>query len=53
MTLMAGVATPLLASGLACTYAVGRFMYINGYVEKGPKGRALGSMISNGALVGL
>lgn len=53
MTLIAGIATPLVTTGLACTYAVGRFMYANGYMKKGPNGRECGSIIANLSLIGL
>jgi len=53
MTLLAGLSAPYLASAAGFAYAIGRFMYSYGYINKGPKGRELGAVIANGSFLAL
>ena len=44
---LVGLLYPKFAGSCLALYAVGRFLYCNGYTKKGPGGRMLGGIVSH------
>ncbi|KXN74461.1 hypothetical protein CONCODRAFT_82924 [Conidiobolus coronatus NRRL 28638] len=53
LLLTAGVFNPIYAAYSSVAYIVGRQLYQNGYIKNGPKGRMVGAIVLDLALVAL
>ena len=51
--LIGGLHCPLCASGFGVLMIISRIFYAVGYVKKGPKGRLVGALLNDIALLGL
>ena len=51
VVIVAGVWCPVCASVIGWTYFVGRLLFTIGYVAKGPKGRLMGALIADLAIL--
>ena len=51
MQVVGGLAFPYVSVATGISYMLGRALYSFGYIHRGPKGRMLGSLISDISLV--
>lgn len=51
LVLVSGISVPVAAGVIGWVYFVGRIAYTFGYISKGPKGRTVGALICDVALV--
>jgi glutathione S-transferase len=52
LILVAGIYFPIPAAALGLTIFIGRIIYSVGYVYNGPKGRSVGALINDFAILG-